>query len=186
MCSHSDKDSYKNLGQSESQWLNWSCSCSNTITHYWHTETNTATTHELRTELGVKSALFDGGRRDTAKNQKLTIHLIFYLVDYVLLSTSTPTLKLPLTKLQKQYCCTVWQKLHYIDMHITSRQICIPWLPSSLNPIRLWSVLLQMGLIQNQRKHTTNTITNITKHQLLIIKTIKKMVSCSVFWDIFH
>ncbi len=26
--SHSDKESYKNLGQSESQWLNWSCSCS--------------------------------------------------------------------------------------------------------------------------------------------------------------
>ncbi len=33
MCSHSDKESYKNLGQSESRWLNWSCSCSNTITH---------------------------------------------------------------------------------------------------------------------------------------------------------
>ncbi len=33
MCSHSDKESYKNLCQSESQWLNWSCSCSNTITH---------------------------------------------------------------------------------------------------------------------------------------------------------
>ncbi len=32
-CSHSDKESYKNLGQSESRWLNWSCSCSNTITH---------------------------------------------------------------------------------------------------------------------------------------------------------
>ncbi len=29
----------------------------------------------------------------------------------------------------------------------------------------------------------TNTITNITNHQLL---TIKKMVFCSVFWDIFH
>ncbi len=28
MCSHSDKESYKNLGQSESRWLNWSCSCS--------------------------------------------------------------------------------------------------------------------------------------------------------------
>ncbi len=40
VCSHSDKESYKNLCQSESQWLNWSCSCSNTITHYWHTETN--------------------------------------------------------------------------------------------------------------------------------------------------
>ncbi len=59
LCSHSDKESYKNLRQSESQWLNWSCSCSNTITHYWHTETNTATTHELKTELGVKSALLD-------------------------------------------------------------------------------------------------------------------------------
>ncbi len=58
MCSHSDKESYKNLGQSESRWLNWSCSCSNTITHYWHTETNTATTHELKTELRVKSAPF--------------------------------------------------------------------------------------------------------------------------------
>ncbi len=33
MCSHSDKESYKNLRQSESRWLNWSCSCSNTITH---------------------------------------------------------------------------------------------------------------------------------------------------------
>ncbi len=33
MCSHSDKESYKNLGQSESRWLNWSCSCSNTITN---------------------------------------------------------------------------------------------------------------------------------------------------------
>ncbi len=59
MCSHSDKESYKNLGQSESRWLNWSCSCSNTITHYWHTETNTATTHELKTELRVKSAPLD-------------------------------------------------------------------------------------------------------------------------------
>ncbi len=59
MCSHSDKESYKNLGQSESRWLNWSCSCSNTITHYWHTETNTATTHELKTELRVKSASLD-------------------------------------------------------------------------------------------------------------------------------
>ncbi len=29
---------------------------------------------------------------------------------------------------------------------------------------------------------TTNTITNITNHQIL---TIKKMVFCSVFWDIF-
>ncbi len=57
--SHSDKESYKNLGQSESRWLNWSCSCSNTITHYWHTETNTATTHELKTELRVKSAPLD-------------------------------------------------------------------------------------------------------------------------------
>ncbi len=28
VCSHSDKESYKNLGQSESRWLNWSCSCS--------------------------------------------------------------------------------------------------------------------------------------------------------------
>ncbi len=28
MCSHSDKESYKNLRQSESRWLNWSCSCS--------------------------------------------------------------------------------------------------------------------------------------------------------------
>ncbi len=59
VCSHSDKESYKNLGQSESRWLNWSCSCSNTITHYWHTETNTATTHELKTELRVKSAPLD-------------------------------------------------------------------------------------------------------------------------------
>ncbi len=59
MCSHSDKESYKNLRQSESRWLNWSCSCSNTITHYWHTETNTATTHELKTELRVKSAPLD-------------------------------------------------------------------------------------------------------------------------------
>ncbi len=59
VCSHSDKESYKNLGQSESRWLNWSCSCSNTITHYWHTETNTATTHELKTELRVKSASLD-------------------------------------------------------------------------------------------------------------------------------
>ncbi len=59
MCSHSDKESYKNLRQSESRWLNWSCSCSNTITHYWHTETNTATTHELKTELRVKSASLD-------------------------------------------------------------------------------------------------------------------------------
>ncbi len=59
LCSHSDKESYKNLGQSESRWLNWSCSCSNTITHYWHTETNTATTHELKTELRVKSASLD-------------------------------------------------------------------------------------------------------------------------------
>ncbi len=59
LCSHSDKESYKNLGQSESRWLNWSCSCSNTITHYWHTETNTATTHELKTELRVKSAPLD-------------------------------------------------------------------------------------------------------------------------------
>ncbi len=58
-CSHSDKESYKNLRQSESRWLNWSCSCSNTITHYWHTETNTATTHELKTELRVKSAPLD-------------------------------------------------------------------------------------------------------------------------------
>ncbi len=33
MCSHSDKESYKNLRQSESRWLNWSCSCSNTITN---------------------------------------------------------------------------------------------------------------------------------------------------------
>ncbi len=57
--SHSDKESYKNLCQSESRWLNWSCSCSNTITHYWHTETNTATTHELKTELRVKSAPLD-------------------------------------------------------------------------------------------------------------------------------
>ncbi len=56
VCSHSDKESYKNLRQSESRWLNWSCSCSNTITHYWHTETNTATTHELKTQLRVKSA----------------------------------------------------------------------------------------------------------------------------------
>ncbi len=30
-CSHSDKESYKNLRQSESRWLNWSCSCSNTM-----------------------------------------------------------------------------------------------------------------------------------------------------------
>ncbi len=59
VCSHSDKESYKNLGQSESRWLNWSCSCSNTITHYWHTETNTATTHELKTELWLKSAPLD-------------------------------------------------------------------------------------------------------------------------------
>ncbi len=32
VCSHSDKESYKNLRQSESRWLNWSCSCSNTMT----------------------------------------------------------------------------------------------------------------------------------------------------------
>ncbi len=32
LCSHSDKESYKNLRQSESRWLNWSCSCSNTMT----------------------------------------------------------------------------------------------------------------------------------------------------------
>ncbi len=30
---HTVIKSYKNLGQSESRWLNWSCSCSNTITH---------------------------------------------------------------------------------------------------------------------------------------------------------
>ncbi len=54
MCSHSDKESYKNLGQSESQWLNWSCSCSNTITHYWHTETNTAT------RPGIKGGAWGG------------------------------------------------------------------------------------------------------------------------------
>ncbi len=30
-CSHRDKESYKNLRQSESRWLNWSCSCSNTM-----------------------------------------------------------------------------------------------------------------------------------------------------------
>ncbi len=59
-CSHSDKESYKNLGQSESRWQNWSCSCSNTITHYWHTETNTATTHEQNTMAEDKLGNFLG------------------------------------------------------------------------------------------------------------------------------
>ncbi len=38
VCSHSDKESYKNLRQSESRWLNWSCSCMrkwyNIVTHH--------------------------------------------------------------------------------------------------------------------------------------------------------
>ncbi len=99
MCSHSDKESYKNLGQSESRWLNWSCSCSNTITHYWHTETNTATTHELKTELRVKSAPLDcdlswdrrvrlnytqNQREKKVKSNKIPIYIyIFYGIDYL-------------------------------------------------------------------------------------------------------
>ncbi len=99
LCSHSDKESYKNLRQSESRWLNWSCSCSNTITHYWHTETNTATTHELKTELRVKSAPLDcvlswdrrvrlnytqNQRKKKVKSNKIPIYIyIFYVIDYL-------------------------------------------------------------------------------------------------------
>lgn len=39
--------------------------------------------------------------------------------------------------------------------------------------------------IENITENSNGTITDITNHKLLTIKTFK-MVFCSVFWDIFH